>query len=76
MFNRCSTLIPVLQNRSSQIYVEQIITPIIYTYVFMDDNVRAHHARRVQDAVEAGHIFRLNWPVDWLDMNPIENMWY
>lgn len=83
MFNRRTPLIRVPQTMTSQIYMENIITPIIYplrnelgaNFVFMDDNARPHRAVRVQEALEAGQITRLNWPANSPDMNPIEHMW-
>lgn len=76
-------LIRIPQNMTSQIYVEQVITPFIYpirnelgeNFIFMDDNARPHRARRVLDTLEVGHITRLNWPANSPDMNPIEHMW-
>lgn len=64
IFNRRTPLIRIPQNMTNQIYIKQVITPIIYlirnnlgeNFVFMDDNSRPHHATRLQDALESGHI--------------------
>lgn len=83
MFNRRTPLIAIPQNMTSRVYIESVIRPIIYplrnnlgeNFIFMDDNARPHRARTVHEALEQGHISRLDWPANSPDMNPIENMW-
>nr|CAH7736578.1 unnamed protein product [Callosobruchus chinensis] len=41
----------------------------------MDDNARPHRTRDVQQALQNGHIARLEWPAMSFDMNLIEHVW-
>lgn len=83
MHNRRTPLIPIRQNMTSQVYIDNVITPIISPlrnelgehFIFMDDNARPHRAITVQRILEQRHITRLPWPANSPDQNPIENMW-
>lgn len=83
MHNRRTPLIPIRQNITGDLYVENIIIPIVYplrneigeNFIFQDDNARPHRTRRVQVALDEGNIERMIWPANSPDMNPVEQMW-
>lgn len=83
MYGRRTRLIHIPQTLTGDIYLENVIRPIIQpmreelgeNFIFMDDNARPHRARRVQNVLEEAHVQRLDWPANSPDMNPIENVW-
>ncbi|GFX98110.1 transposable element Tcb2 transposase [Trichonephila clavipes] len=64
-------------------YADEILRPHVIPYagaigdsfVFQDDNARAHRARLVENMLEAETIQRTECPVSSPDLNPIEHVW-
>ncbi|GFV64823.1 uncharacterized protein TNCV_809201 [Trichonephila clavipes] len=44
-------------------------------FFLMDDNTRPHRALLVDEFPESKDIRRLDWPVRYPDLNPIEHVW-
>ncbi|GFW85410.1 transposable element Tcb1 transposase [Trichonephila clavipes] len=45
------------------------------SFIFQDDNARPHRSRLVENMHEAETIQRMEWPVGFPDLNPIEHVW-
>ena len=43
--------------------------------VFQEDNARPHRGHIVNDFVWVYNIYRMDWPVNSPDLNPIGNLW-
>ncbi|GFT99732.1 transposable element Tcb2 transposase [Trichonephila clavipes] len=44
-------------------------------FLFMDDNARPHHVNIVDECLQSEDITRMDWPVYYPDLNPIEHVW-
>ncbi|GFW74528.1 DDE_3 domain-containing protein [Trichonephila clavipes] len=44
-------------------------------FLFMDDNVRPHHANIVDECHQSEDITRMDWPAYSPDLIPIEHVW-
>nr|CAH7719558.1 unnamed protein product [Callosobruchus chinensis] len=69
-FNWRTQLIHILGTMTGTYYLQNIINSIVQPlrneigdqFIFMDDNVRPHRTRAVQQTLENGNIARLEWP--------------
>ena len=69
-------------NLNSQRYVDEVMRPMVLPFlrqigqgaVFQDINTRPHRGHIVNDFVRVNNIYRMDWPANSPDLNPIENL--
>ncbi|GFX12797.1 transposable element Tcb1 transposase [Trichonephila clavipes] len=76
-------LVHITGTLNSQRCISEVLEPVVLpflqvmaTAIFQEDNARPHVARIVQRFFVNHQIELLPWPARYLDLLPIENMWY
>ena len=44
-------------------------------FIFMQDNARCHKAHDVLEFLKENNVPVMEWPAQWPDLNPLENLW-